>query len=584
MKNPSYALLAAAMFACGVSATEYYVAPDGTGDYLSPQTPGPSPVEAAKKATAAGDVIHLAVGTYETTEEVKVLRGVNLIGGSDNPEETVISRIVSVTNSSTNARVIFLGQNAVARNLTSRGGYTVYQGAGILGLEGGSVHKIFSVSNCVVENATASYKGGASFGGTWRNCVIRNSAVLRESSNFPEGSGGGIWGATLYDCIITNNSSPYLGGGIAGDATDQCVAHNCTIAFNRAPFGGGAGGSQTCAYIGCRLYGCTVVSNVSQNLSGRSWGGKGGGASNCYVTNSVITGNTAGFNYTDADSGAGGGVRNCQVYDSTIRANCTSLSSSGAGASGAYLEKCRIVDNWSIRYSGGSINSTNVNCLFTGNSATIGGAALGGELVGCIVSNNVARNQEAGACYNSTARNCLFAYNHTTLDSTCFRGYYEGCLFVSNTMAKTTGGGSAIGITASNPDHHAVAVNCTVVGNTGGICAFYNVYATNCIVYGNSPQDVRSSSLASNCLFGTADGTPDASCLVGVNPKFMNGGVTFYDVFALRSSSPCRDVGVYFPWMDSATDIAGNPRVKDGHVDMGALECYPVLGTYLLFR
>jgi len=33
MKNPSYVLLAAALFACGVSATEYYVAPDGTGDY-----------------------------------------------------------------------------------------------------------------------------------------------------------------------------------------------------------------------------------------------------------------------------------------------------------------------------------------------------------------------------------------------------------------------------------------------------------------------------------------------------------------------------------------------------------------------
>ena len=57
-----------------------------------------------------------------------------------------------------------------------------------------------------------------------------------------------------------------------------------------------------------------------------------------------------------------------------------------------------------------------------------------------------------------------------------------------------------------------------------------------------------------------------------------------WSAFMLRASSPCRDTGIYFDWMNGATDIAGNPRVKYGMVDMGALECIQSLGTYFLFR
>lgn len=183
---------ALALTATTVSATHYYVAPGRTGDYTA-DNPGGSPVEAAQKATAAGDVIHLATGLYEFENgDIMVADGVTLVGGGATPEETVVSRIVAAPNGSTNARVIHLGRNAVMRNLTSRGGYTAYQAAGVLGYSAtAGVHKQFTVSNCVVENASALYKGGGSMGGMWIDCVIRNCEVRNVSgASLYEGSGG----------------------------------------------------------------------------------------------------------------------------------------------------------------------------------------------------------------------------------------------------------------------------------------------------------------------------------------------------------------------------------------------------------
>ena len=104
----------------GAFAADYYVAPNGTGDY-SYGNPGPTPWGAAEKATQAGDVIHLAAGTYSyTTGNITVKPGVTMIGATENPEDTVIERVKQAGD--TNNRCIHLGRNAVLRNLTVRGG------------------------------------------------------------------------------------------------------------------------------------------------------------------------------------------------------------------------------------------------------------------------------------------------------------------------------------------------------------------------------------------------------------------------------------------------------------------------------
>jgi hypothetical protein len=49
-------------------------------------------------------------------------------------------------------------------------------------------------------------------------------------------------------------------------------------------------------------------------------------------------------------------------------------------------------------------------------------------------------------------------------------------------------------------------------------------------------------------------------------PGFVSGG------YQLGGGSPCIDTGTNETWMANATDLAGNPRIANGIVDIGAYE------------
>ena len=599
------AILAAATVATGAAipasgGTHYYVAPGGTGDYTQ-GNPGGSPIVAAQKATSSGDVIHLATGLYDLDAEngaMLVADGVELIGGSDNPEETILFRTVAEPGSTLPSRVIYLGSNAIMRNLTSRGGNTVYQAGGVLGYSGNTVHKQFSVSNCIVENASALYKGGGSMGGTWRDCVIRNCTVRRTNrDNNQEGSGGGIWGGTLYNCVLTNNVASYAGGAIAGDATDPCAAYDCTIAFNTAPYGAGAGSEYGPDY--CRLYNCNVVSNDGHSASGQAWGGKGGGVYNCFVTNSLIAWNT-----TRADVslygglGGGAGVYRGRIYDSTIEGNRTALywkngvgqGVDGGGAEEAYLEKCRIIDNYSVRYAGGTFNCTNVHCLISGNQGTIGGGTFNGVNIDCTICSNTAYGVQGGACYNSSTYNCFVFENTSKEDAVLVRGYHQGDVIVDN-VSQGNNRGSAIA-SSDNATMDVAAVNCTIVGN-GGTASRAQVFlaaVTNSIVVGGTGAGFVADVMygeAVHSLFGSRDGGSTAvNCLADVDPKFVIEPGEGEGPYSLKSDSPCVGAGLNLDWMAGATDILGNARLfkHDPTVDIGACERWWKPGFVMVFR
>ncbi|MBP5542637.1 MAG: RNA polymerase sigma factor [Kiritimatiellae bacterium] len=599
------AILAAATVATGAAipasgGTHYYVAPGGTGDYTQ-GNPGGSPIVAAQKATSSGDVIHLATGLYDLDAEngaMLVADGVELIGGSDNPEETILFRTVAEPGSTLPSRVIYLGSNAIMRNLTSRGGNTVYQAGGVLGYSGNTVHKQFSVSNCIVENASALYKGGGSMGGTWRDCVIRNCTVRRTNrDNNQEGSGGGIWGGTLYNCVLTNNVASYAGGAIAGDATDPCAAYDCTIAFNTAPYGAGAGSEYGPDY--CRLYNCNVVSNDGHSASGQAWGGKGGGVYNCFVTNSLIAWNT-----TRADVslygglGGGAGVYRGRIYDSTIEGNRTALywkngvgqGVDGGGAEEAYLEKCRIIDNYSVRYAGGTFNCTNVRCLISGNQGTIGGGTFNGVNIDCTICSNTAYGVQGGACYNSSTYNCFVFENTSKEDAVLVRGYHQWDVIVDN-VSQGNNRGSAIA-SSDNATMDVAAVNCTIVGN-GGTASRAQVFlaaVTNSIVVGGTGAGFVADVMygeAVHSLFGSRDGGSTAvNCLADVDPKFVIEPGEGEGPYSLKSDSPCVGAGLNLDWMAGATDILGNARLfkHDPTVDIGACERWWKPGFVMVFR
>lgn len=578
-------------------AADYYVAADGTGDY-SQANPGPSPAAAAELAAKAGDVIHVGPGVYSSEDTVAVAAGVTMVGTTGHPDDVVLTRIVTGIND----RVIFLGPNAALRDLTVRGGYTDYQAACVLGYSAASnVHKNFSVSNCVVEGGSAKYKGGGSYGGVWRNCVIRNNIVRNPSANTDvEGSGGGLWCGTLYDCVVTNNTAIFSGGGVAGNAAEPFYATNCLIAYNNSPYGGGAAtfyGGTSCQLVDCRIVGNEAVNNYP----GNKWGGRGGGVYGCWLTNCVVRGNVATYpDATGTDCKGGGGLSMACAVDCDILENRTRQVSgwqvSGGGAEGCFLESCRVMNNSTTAYGGGTIYSTNVNCWVSGNSAANGGAALGSVFRNCVISNNVTTAYEGGAAYNSSTYNCLVIHNRSKLGAILFRGYHEGDLIVSNTtesvQTKSAGGAISPADGGSTAGCDAIAVNCTIVGNTGGEAALWAVHATNCLVVGNTPCDVKWMTLAHTCMWAT-DSNPSrpdetaAPCVNGTkiaDPKFVAVPGKTEGPYSLRLSSPCKDKGVAFDWMAGAVDILGNPRVKFDAPDIGACECCAQYGAAVIVR
>ena len=63
------------------------------------------------------------------------------------------------------------------------------------------------------------------------------------------------------------------------------------------------------------------------------------------------------------------------------------------------------------------------------------------------------------------------------------------------------------------------------------------------------------------------------------DPHFKNNGAgsgTNYlgGDLHLRSRSPCRNAGAYRDWMTGAWTLEGQPRINEGHVDMGGYEYF----------
>ncbi|MDD2348685.1 MAG: right-handed parallel beta-helix repeat-containing protein [Kiritimatiellae bacterium] len=348
----------------------------------------------------------------------------------------------------------------------------------------------------MVEGASALYTGGGGANGVWYDTVVRNCSVTYAGyieGSFIEGSGGGVWGATLYNCTITNNTAGYAGGGISGSANENCKAYDCLIGWNEAAVGGGAGVRVGSPHSVCQLSGCTIISNTVHALTGYAVE-KGGGVDGCFLTNCVVTGNSAqnlggGLNRAVAvdctvsgnvtrsgTTGFGGGgaaesvLTNCIVTGNTTyytgggvfrstavdtlvssnRLTATASSGSettgGAGAAESTLLRCTVEDNDAgIVFFGGGLRACEAtNCVIRNNQGPYGGGGYNGLFVRCIVSNNVATTRMGGGIYNATSYNCVVAFNIATNSNNSSWG--RGPLTRPGlTSLKTRGGGSNSG-------------------------------------------------------------------------------------------------------------------------------------------
>lgn len=605
------------------SAT-YYVAPTPTGTGDGTSTANRGEIITTIKKTVTGDIVYIAPGTY-TLDATKVqplntgayiripkdsstpaASNIVFIGESDNPEDVRI-----IGDPATKRRIFYFAQGGhTLRNLLISGGYTAYQGAGICMPDNTLFYAdpslAFTASNCVVENCSALYQG-ANRGGLWRDCVIRNNEVRSTDyrKTLPitsEGSGGGVFNATLYNCVITNNTAGYCGGGIAGgtmtglpgESACYTKAYNCLIGWNSSANGGGAGASEVMTgRTYCQLYDCTVVSNLARYMVGSTSNAFGGGAFLCTISNSVIRGNSSlrSGNHTDGKgNGAGGGVRDCTVTDSLIKDNTSIMG--GAGASSCDLVRCAILNNcatgtaWNAGYGGGTHACPRVeDCLIAGNSGHYGGAGFNGSFDRCVMTNNQATVVDGGATYNATSRNCVVVGNYAARYYAHCRGAHYGDLVYANRNG-TVNGTSGIGQDIANTNEPLPVVNCTVWNNLNGSAEVSRASVTNSIM-----TSVLSLKVAVNSFWRSGTGPANAvNCISGTDkdPKFAGVKVTDspstdvpWAAYALLASSPCRDAGVTLAGQTAETDLLGNPRVKFDGVDMGALELFTIPGLLI---
>jgi hypothetical protein len=272
-----------------------------------------------------------------------------------------------------------------------------------------------------------------------------------------------------------------------------------------------------------------MLTNGATSDSGNAALDQSGGGVWCQSHSAVVS--NCLFIGNSANSG-GGGCYSGSIYDCAFTNN--SVMTAGGGGGGACLgtfDNCTFVQN--SAYSGGGIcgGSAGVaaRCAFFGNSANYGGAASGAVLIHCVLSKNFAAAW-GGATFLGSASDSLITLNH----------------------AGQRGGGA----------YDSVLWNCTVVSNS---------------VVGSAPGD-RGGGTYSGTLFNSLvffnsapegpNSYPSISSIITNSPLFIDPTTGNYE---LQSGSPCINAGQN-NYVTNSTDLAGNPRIVGGSVDVGAFE------------
>ncbi|MBN1763661.1 MAG: C10 family peptidase [Sedimentisphaerales bacterium] len=317
---------------------------------------------------------------------------------------------------------------------------------------------------------------------------------------------------SIIHCKITSNRAAGKGGGIYANLSNPCI-QDCIISDNDAS--GNGGGIYAC-------YGTVSISNssVSDNTAAENGGGIYGTDAYFNITNSMINGNNASEN--------GGGF---YAY------YCT-----------PFINNCRISQNTTFGNGGGiydvKSDSTLRNSIISGNTAWEDGGAL--------------------YCYNSVAH-------------------------ITNSILSGNTALQAGGAVTCNSFSNAKINNCTIVGNqsadnAGAILSLISQpLLTNCILWDNHPDSIQAESI--KVTFSNIEGDWNGQGNLNQSPMFNNpgswqtGGLPVdpnYDLwiegdYQIDWNSPCVNAGANTV-NTGETDILGNDRIVNEHVDMGAYE------------
>lgn len=129
--------------------------------------------------------------------------------------------------------------------------------------------------------------------------------------------------------------------------------------------------------------------------------------------------------------------------------------------------------------------------------------------------------------------------------------------------------------------------NCTIVDNLcsndgGGIYIAAGSVSNSIVYFNNAPSNpnYRSGGNGLACSCTTPD--PGGTSNITDNPMFVDSSINNYLLQVKPTLSPCIDKGMKVAWMTGAFDLAGDPRIQNKGVDMGAYESLvPVAGTVI---
>jgi len=496
-------------------------------------------IQDAVAVAQAGEFVVVASGLYtrggavvygSESNRVALTKAITLLGLNGSPSTVIVGNTLGNAT-----RCAYVGSNAVLYGFTLVDGTTRNSGDQIKEGSGGGAWCEPSgvISNCVFgtsgfpyadganpgDACTAQWEGGAVYGGTIYNSLMGNNSTVSQ--------GGAAAVANLVNCLLTNNtcSAGYAAGIYQGSASNSTFYGNVNNdgSFPRA---GGA-------YLST-LYNCTFASNR----------GSTGGASSCTNYGCIFTNNSG----TEGGGAYGGILYNCLL-------SSNSASSAGAGAYLSTLYNCLVVSNRSLATGGGVYGCTLYSCTLSNNTALQGGGgAYGGTLFNCTLGGNFF----GGADGKATLYNCILSGNtNTSGGGGAVASTLYDCLLVGNSSFNSGGGAN-----------NSTLYNCTVVSNSapqaGGV---YGSKLYNSISYYN--VSTLSSNNYSGGTLAYCDTTPLAAGPGNItnDPALVNFPVDLH----LQSTSPCINSGDN-SYITTNKDFDGNQRIVGGTVDIGAYE------------
>ena len=429
--------------------------------------------------------------------------------------------------------------------------------------------------------------GGAFYFNNFSKAIISNSLI---SNCAADSDGGGIYCLNSSPYIsnnsILNNNAFSAGGGIYCNNSSPLIIDN-TISDNIAMDG---------AAIACRYSSNPSITNniISNNTAPNSCGGIRCDNSSPIISDNTISYNTANMGVCTVSAGGivcfGG---NQLITNNTI----TNNSAAGNGGGGIYCA------NSTTDISNNTISNNTALNVNSGGGIKCGCGYCNVSITNNIISNNIS-SFDGGGIY-CASDDVTISYNIIANNTAAIFGGGVFCHshspdisnnVISNNTADSGGGGISCSGSTGNFNSNTISNNSAQYGGALYCTSSSNPTIQNTIFWGNTAT-------AGNQIYLDDDGSdPDFYyCDVqgGIDAFGLNSNVFYLGIFennidsvpffispsggsgsgfngvtadwSLQSTSPCINAGNptgTYPEFD----IAGNPRVIDDLIDIGAYE------------